>query len=198
METKAYTDEEFAEVLGAFLGDGWIESRGTALYIAGSLLDDKHYYDAYLADLFSRIFVPVKPRLFPYWGVYGIVTYKSAIVRKAVSVGFCPGDKARTVCLSEEIVSSQNKSLFKGILRGVFDADGCFWCVKRKNLNATSWSKEHNCLPRVVFTTSSQKFSSQLSYLLNSLGIHNTVTVSEAKSVCNRNNSSFYRVWINK
>ncbi len=86
-------DPLFVELLGAFIGDGWIEKRGTALYICGSPTEDKWYYDNFLAPLFSKYFSAVKPKSFPYWSVYGLVSYKSAIIKKALSLGFHAGEK---------------------------------------------------------------------------------------------------------
>lgn len=53
---------EIAEICGAIIGDGWIESRGNALYIAGNKIEDKDYYDYYLAPLISKVLFKVKAK----------------------------------------------------------------------------------------------------------------------------------------
>lgn len=66
---------ELAEICGAIMGDGWIESRGHALYIAGHPTEDKDYYDFHLAPLVSKVLFKVKTKEYKYWSVYGIHIY---------------------------------------------------------------------------------------------------------------------------
>ena len=108
---------EIAEILGAFIGDGWMESRGTALYITGNPVEDKGYYDHFLAPLFSRYFTEVKPKKFPYWGVYGIVTYKQKVIKRALELDFKSGKKSKSVEIPQKILRSQNKEVIKSVLR---------------------------------------------------------------------------------
>ena len=94
MHRALLKDPLFVELLAAFIGDGWIEKRGIAMYICGSPTEDKWHYDNFLAPLFSKYFASANPRLFPYWGVYGIVSYRGKVIEKALSLGFRAGDKA--------------------------------------------------------------------------------------------------------
>ncbi len=66
---------EIAEILGAFIGDGWIESKGTGLYITGSPTEDKEYYDNFLALLFEQITQGKKPdiRFGKKWAIYPLI-----------------------------------------------------------------------------------------------------------------------------
>jgi hypothetical protein len=72
---------EVAELLGAFIGDGWIEKRKKGMYILGNITEDKEYYDNFLAPLFSKHFTLVIPKEFSYWSVYGICTYKNTSLK---------------------------------------------------------------------------------------------------------------------
>lgn len=54
--SKLLEDALFVELLGTFIGDGWIEKRGTALYICGSPTEDKWHYDNFIALTFFKIF----------------------------------------------------------------------------------------------------------------------------------------------
>src|SRR6185295_3401650 len=94
MNHSVVMNEQIAEILGAFIGDGWIEKRQTALYIIGSETEDKDYYDKYLGPLFSKFICDVSPRSFPYWNVYGIGCYKGAVIQRCILQGFQIGRKA--------------------------------------------------------------------------------------------------------
>jgi len=124
--------KETAELCGAIIGDGWIESDQDALYITGSPTEDKLYYDKHLAPLFSKHFIDVTPNKFPYWKVYGIVTYKKQAINKALSLGFQAGPKSLDVQIPSYILTSKNEETIKSIIRGVFDTDGSFWCEKSR------------------------------------------------------------------
>ena len=59
---KKKMNVEIAEILGAFIGDGWIESSLNSIYITGDKIEDKDYYDNFLAPIFSKNFVDIKPK----------------------------------------------------------------------------------------------------------------------------------------
>lgn len=100
---------EIAEILGAFIGDGWIESRGSVIYICGDSTEDKDYYDKFLAPLFSKHFVLVKPKKFKYWNVYEISSCNKDIIKKALSLGFQKGKKCYIAEITDFIMNSNNK-----------------------------------------------------------------------------------------
>jgi hypothetical protein len=51
--------------------------------------EDRDYYDMHFDPLFSKNFVEVKPKEFPYWRVYGFGMYKRNIVKEPISLGIC-------------------------------------------------------------------------------------------------------------
>lgn len=189
---------EIAEILGAFIGDGWIEKRGSAWYICGNPEEDKEYYDDFLAPLFSKHFISVKPRHFTYWGVYGIVTYRTEIIKKALASGFHAGDKARTVTIPDEIMNSENLDVKTAVLRGIFDADGTFYAIRKTGKYDSVWSQTHHAQPRLTLSSASQGLMRQISTLLDEIGILYCVSVVPAGFCSGRNHNTTYRLWINR
>jgi intein/homing endonuclease len=190
---------EIAEILGAFIGDGWIEKRGNALYITGSPTEDKEYYDLFLAPLFTTHFVDVKPKPFPYWGVYGIATYKKATINKAMSLGFQTGRKSLNARIPKEITNSSNEETIKAVLRGIFDTDGSFWCEKSRVKTSTEWKRKHNYHPEFRITSCSRNLLEQAQLLLQGLGIGSKVVQKAKKGFKNgRNINNSYALNIRK
>lgn len=135
---------EIAEILGAFIGDGWIEASLKGLYITGNIIEDREYYDKYLAPLFSKNFCDVTPRKFEYWGVYGIPCYKKEIIKWCLNFGFKPGLKALDVKIPEEILNARDKNIINAVIRGIFDANGFFWCERSNTKTSTLWKRTHH------------------------------------------------------
>lgn len=188
-----------AEILGAFIGDGWIESKKTSLYITGSPTEDKEYYNKWLGPLFSKHFTKVKPRLFPYWRVYGIVTYKKEVVKKAIDIGFQTGKKSSNVEIPTYILKTKNSKVIKSILRGIFDTDGSFWCEKSRAKTSSEWKRTHNYHPELRITSCSEKLLKQIQFLLKKLEIESTIVQKNKKGfVCGRNVNDSYALNIRK
>lgn len=189
---------EIAELLGAFVGDGWIDSRERGLYILGDPTEDKLHYDKILAPYFSKYFSPVKPSLFSKWGVYGIACYKRKAIKHALKLGFISGSKAKIAKIPEEIFDSPAK-IRCAFLRGLFDTDGSFYCDRARGKFANSWRKKHHHQPRIEFHLSSKKLVYGLQRLCNLLGIKGAKIIeNKGKRSNNRNNSNSYKFRINK
>jgi len=189
---------EIAEILGAFIGDGWIQTPGTALYIAGNSVEDKEYYDKFLGPLFSKHIAKVKPRLFPYWGVYGLCAANKKAIAKALRIGCTIGKKAKTVSIPESVMESKDKEVYAGVLRGIFDADGCFFCGKNYDEYSSKWKKKYSHYQRMVLSTVSKKLADQFCELLTKLNIEFRTGFEKQGFKYNRNRSDTYRIWINK
>ncbi|MBN1156476.1 hypothetical protein JXA85_02590 [Candidatus Woesearchaeota archaeon] len=168
-------NSEIAELLGVFIGDGWIERDKDALYITGSQTEDKDYYDYHLGPLFSKHFSKVTPKQFDYWGVYGIVTYKKEAINKAINLDFQVGRKSLVTKIPRYIMDAENKDIFKAILRGLFDTDGCFWCEKSRAKTSTKWKRTHNYHPELRITSCSKMLLEQVHCLLDRLDIDSKV-----------------------
>jgi hypothetical protein len=188
MEKAPKLTPEVAEIIGAFIGDGWIENREKALYITGHITEDRDYYDGYLAPLFSRDFACVTPKEFSYWKVYGIATYDKSAIKKALDLGFKKGRKALNVTIPKNVLDSGDFNVFCSILRGIFDTDGCFWCEKSNAKTSTSWKRTHNYIPLIGITSCSKKLLIQCQLLLRKLGIESIIKQKNTEGFHNNRN----------
>src|SRR3989344_5274479 len=188
---------ETAEICGAIIGDGWMEQRGNALYITGHKSEDKDYYDNHLGPLFSKNFIYVKPRNYPYWSVYGIHSYKKEVIDSIVNLGIQKGKKVYTTKFPEWIFNS-NELMIAG-LRGLFDTDGCFNCQKCYGKYDNKFRKKYHCQPRVLITSTSKKLIYQSFEILMSLGLHPTkVEMREKGVICGKKCERSYTIKINR
>tara|TARA_Y100000310_G_C20693181_1_gene823727 strand:- start:216 stop:971 length:756 start_codon:yes stop_codon:yes gene_type:complete len=178
---KQSMDPYIAEILGAFIGDGWIQSDQKALYVVGNLTEDKDYFDLFLAPLFSRCFNSVIPKKFPYWKVYGIGIYKKNIIENALNLGFQKGNKSLTVKIPQQYIKSKNKEIHKSIIRGIFDTDGCFWCERSRAKTSTIWKQTHRYHPELCITSCSKELLNQICKLLDNLDIESKISQKSKK-----------------
>ena len=168
---KESDKEKLAEICGAFIGDGWIESRGTSCYLAGHLSEDKEYYDKHIVRLFKETLIQVKPKMYPYWGVYGIGVHKKEIINLLVQLGIQKGKKVYSTEVPEWILSAHRKIKI-AFLRGLFDTDGNFHCKKCYGRYDNSFRKKYHCQPRIVINAVSSKLMIQAFNILEELGLH--------------------------
>ena len=159
---------EIAEICGAIIGDGWIESREKALYIAGHKFDDREYYDTYLAPLFSRTLIKVEPKNYDYWKVYGFGTCNRKVIGKIINLGIKKGKKVYTTEFPEWVFP--NKEFMVSALRGFFDADGNFSCKKCYGKYDNNFRRRYHCQPRIEIGSSSKKLILQIFNILKFLG----------------------------
>jgi intein/homing endonuclease len=192
-------NKEVAEILGAFLGDGWIESRKSALYILGDPFEDLLYYNNYLGPLFIKNFSDGRLKPFSSWGVYGLVSYKKQTISKAIDLGFQIGPKALCAKIPEKVFFSKDKSIIKSVLRGLFDTDGCFWCEKSNTKTSTEWKRTHHYHPELKITSCSKQLLNQCNELLDRLGIESRVVQKCKKGFkYGRNRNNLYLLRIRK
>jgi intein/homing endonuclease len=163
---------ETAEILGAFIGDGWIESDRDGFYITGSQTEDKLYYDNFMAPLVSEYITKVIPREFPYWKVYGIAIYKRAAIDQAIHIGFPTGKKSYSAEMPSWIKESNDQKIISSFIRGIFDTDGSFWCEKSRARTATTWKRTHNHHPELRITSCSKILLEQIRDGLTLFGIN--------------------------
>ena len=190
---------EVAEILGAFIGDGWIESDKNGLYITGSPTEDREYYDSHLSVLFSQNFTTVKPKSFEYWGVYGISTYNKDVISKAMNLGFQTGRKSLVARIPDWVMNSKEEKISKSCIRGVFDTDGSFWCEKSRAKTSTEWKRTNNYHPEMCISSCSKLLLDQMSSLLKTLGINSQVKQKHVKGFKNnRNLNNSYQLNIRK
>jgi len=147
----------FAELIGAFTGDGWISkgNNGFTLVISGNPKNEREYYKR-IRFLFKRVFsVNAVPRDFFYWGTFGVLVCKKLVIKQFIEQGFPIGKKSLTVKVPAQI--ENNPKLFPHFLRGLFDTDGCIYFKKSYNKNASVWQKTVRHRPVVSFTSMSKE-----------------------------------------
>jgi intein/homing endonuclease len=148
--------QHFAELIGAFTGDGWISkgNGGLTLFISGNPKDEKEYYKR-IKYLFKKVFsVKAVPRDFPYWGTFGVLICKKDVIASFTNLGFPIGKKSLTVKVPKQI--EENTDLFPYFIRDLFDTDGCIYFQKSYNKNASKWQKSCKHKPAVLFTSMSK------------------------------------------
>ncbi len=59
---------KIAELCGAAIGDGWIQSNEKGFFLAGDPKEEKEYYDNRISKLVSDLISPVKNKKFSLFG----------------------------------------------------------------------------------------------------------------------------------
>jgi len=158
---------EFAELAGAFTGDGWISKNrkgGTTLVISGNPKDEKEYYKR-IAKLWKKEFgKEMKPREFHYWKTHGIMCCNPEIIDKFERAGLKVSRKAAVCKVPKEII--KNKESHLPFIRGLFDTDGSIFFGKSHNKNASRWQKEKHHIPTVQFASVSLSLINTLKRML--------------------------------
>ena len=154
-------NEELAELVGAFIGDGLIGRYGSPsksyhVEFSGNSIYEREYYN-FLSKIITRHF-DVNPRFKIIGGTLRmLITYKQ-MYRFFRDLGFPSGIKNNIVRIPSELY---NSNMVKFVVRGIFDTDGFFFLDKRK-----IYEKPY---PRMGFSTKSSKLFCQINDLfLNS------------------------------
>lgn len=193
---KIKNKEKVAEFCGAMVGDGWIQSNGRSLFLAGNLIEDKEYYDLTIGPLVTEIIAPVKPKPFDYWSVYGIGVHKKNIIKEVLSWGLKGGKKVDSASIPKWIMESDYK-IKQAFVRGIFDTDGCIHMQKDYTKYADEFNSKYNTKPRMRITTISKKLIYELSEILSSLKYRHVIRSREGGFRHNRNNATSYYIEIN-
>lgn len=188
--------EGLSEFCGAMMGDGWIQNDERCLFLAGDPVDDRDYYDNHIIPLVSKMIVPVCPKEFTYWGVYGIGIYHKKIIRQLLKVGLMKGKKVANTHIPMWIMKS-NKNVKIAFLRGVFDTDGGISMQKDYTKYADSFNANYHTKSRIRIVSISKKMIAGLSEILEFLNFRFVMRERKGGFKCNRNNSSSYYIEIN-
>ena len=153
---KFQLSEELAELIGAFIGDGFIgrygKNPGYHVEFVGSPKHDKKYYN-YLSKIIIKNF-NVKPRFKIHQGALRmLITYKE-FYNFFEGMGFPCGLKNKTVKIPSNLYDSE---LVKYVIRGIFDTDGFLFLDKRTIYNEP--------YARIGFSTKSKKLFQQVKKL---------------------------------
>lgn len=131
---------ELCEFIGAFMGDGCIDShidkRGKSHYhisITGNAELDSDYLTKVIPSFVATI-IDANPRLYPRSDCKAIIlNFHSKALFKLLTerFQFPIGKKTLIVKIPDEIFSSDERLVFAAV-RGIFDTDGCVFLDKRK------------------------------------------------------------------
>ncbi len=129
---------ELAEDIGIMIGDGSIiqeTEKSFAIKCSGDPIDEKHYYDHFVAPLKNRLFnARLQSRMLDTKrnNEYGIKFNSQSIsyfYTKIIGLPF--GNKEAIVDVPEIIKNSNTDAILISCLRGIFDTDGSVTFQKR-------------------------------------------------------------------
>lgn len=161
---------EFCEIIGAFIGDGFIGSYSgnRILQFTGDARLDKEYYRDVILPYFSKLFPNLIPQLITLENTLR-VTFNSKRLVELFRLRFdMPlGKKCYSVLVPNEILSSEQSKIC-ATLRGIFDTDGCVFFDRRKCYKSP--------YVRIGLHLNNPELIRQISKLLLRLKIKHTVT----------------------
>ena len=115
-------DVDFAELVGAILGDGTITEYQMVLY---SNALDEIAYSRFLADLVTKVFhVPTSTHIVNGYGVIRVTCSRSEVVAHLQKAGLKIGNKVRQQAGVPSWIK-RDTTFAKACLRGLVDTDGC-------------------------------------------------------------------------
>jgi hypothetical protein len=161
--------EKLAEICGAMIGDGWIQSNEQSFFLAGDPKEDKDYYDNHISKLISKLIVPVKPKEFLYWKVYGISIHTKSQVKKLLDLGLPKGKKVKTAEVPRWIIEADLNTI-KSFIRGFFDTDGCVFCQKDYTKYAKEFESKYHTKIRIRISSVSKKLIEEVFLLCKKCG----------------------------
>ena len=184
-------NEELAEFLGAFIGDGCLsrykrsnrpKGEITEVVFTGGWEKDSPYYRDIIGPILQKNFQvsgSLKHRVDDNSVRFRI--FNKSISSFLIEVGFKPGPKSKNVKIPEAIMN--DSSLHQAVLRGIFNTDGTVYRRYSKRYGAQK--KEYLGYKVVQFKSMSKGLIFQIHELLESLGLNpNKVTASREAWVC--------------
>ena len=189
--------EKIAELCGAIMGDGWIQSNKKSFFLAGDPVEDKEYYDKVISKIIREVLVLVKPKEFSYWGVYGISIHKKDYIEKLLNWGLPKGKKVGRAFVPKWVIHSDNK-IKTAFIRGLFDTDGCVFCQKDYTKYADNFNSEYHTKIRLRISSVSQRLIEQVFCLCQTLRFRCVTRKIRRGFKNNRNNHDVYILEINE
>jgi len=155
------------ELIGFIMGDGNIyyskEKRKYRLELCGNVEEDKDYFNQLFGFLLNE--TGKKPLMFVRNEKNGrslrIQFNNKRFVEYLINLGVFKGKKTFTMFLPDSLLS--DGAIMHSILRGLFEADGCLYFSKSKNIEYPSY-------PRLEIQNSSEVFVKQINAFLNREG----------------------------
>lgn len=189
--------EKLAEICGAIIGDGWIQSNEQSFFLTGDPKEDKDYYDYHISQLISKFIHPVKPREFQYWKVYGVSIHTKSKIKKLLDLGLPKGKKVETAEVPKWITNSDTNTI-NSFLRGFFDTDGCVFCQKNYTKYANKFESEHHTKIRIRMSSISKELTEQILNLCSKVEFKCIKRTIKRGFKNNRNNKDVHILEINE
>ena len=154
---------DFYEVIGAFIGDGFLNKYGNSYFIgfAGDSRYDLDYYKNKIIPPISKLFNR-KPYIRIKGNCLSVTFHSKNLFYILIKRFHMPkGKKVYTVKIPEEILKDKSKLIYT--LRGIFDTDGCIFVDKRKTYK--------KLYPRIALQLTNKPIIEQIYLALTSLNI---------------------------
>tara|TARA_Y100000310_G_scaffold332782_1_gene409006 strand:+ start:786 stop:1682 length:897 start_codon:yes stop_codon:yes gene_type:complete len=128
--------EDLSYFIGLFIGDGFTNKyqRAYITQFTGQYSEELDYYKGYISNLGNGLF-EIVPRIRKDNACDCVrVTYCSKYLYNLIVERFkiSPGRKSYDVLIPDEIMASNDANIF-ACIAGLYDAEGCFYFVNRKN-----------------------------------------------------------------
>lgn len=163
--------EQIAELLGAFIGDGFTNCYGRSyiVQITGDSRLDRTYYSDILIPCIKTMCPESNPIIDTYDNTIRLtINSKEFCILLTQRFGFRRGKKAYSVKIPQEILESNNWRIINRCIRGIFDTDGYVFFDRRKSYEVPYL--------RIGLQVVSKDLIRQVHYLLLQQGILAKVT----------------------
>lgn len=149
---------ELAEEIGVHLGDGCLSKNRN--YFSVKTNKKEEDYMQYLFKLYKKIYnLDLKLMRLP--SVVGFEVYSKALCEfKNKVLGLPYGEKIHKIEIPKVILDTKNKEIYRALIKGLFDTDGCACIVKKNNKS----------YPVISISIKSEKLIKQVSEMLIKLG----------------------------
>ena len=153
---------QLAEEIGIHLGDGCLSYNRNYFSVKCNKKEEK-YITEFIFPLHKKLYnIDLKLMQLP--SVSGFEIYSKALFEfKNKVLGIPYGEKKEKIEIPQLLLKTKNKEIYRAVIRGLFDTDGCIHIVKRKNY------------PVISITIKSKKLIEQLAEMLKKLGFIPTI-----------------------
>ncbi len=155
---------ELAEEIGMHIGDGTLPVDKYNYSLRGDIAE-REYYTNHVQPLYEKVY-GIKTRLLQRPPICGIEFDSKAIYTfKSKVLGLHIGEKVGVIKVPQRIMDSDNPEIYRALLRGINDTDGCFYMPStRKD-------------PRITITILSKPLIQQLDLILKKLGFKPSTSI---------------------
>ena len=170
---------ELAEEIGVHLGDGCLSKNKNYFSVKTNKTEGE--YMEHLFRLYKKIYnLDLKLMTLP--SVVGFEVYSKALCEfKNKVIGLPYGEKIHKIEIPRAILDTKNKEIYKALIKGLFDTDGCIHIAKKNN-------KEY---PMITLCIKSEKLILQVSDMLIKLGY---IPSHNKQSIC-LNGTVMFKKW---